>query len=51
MQATYHRKGKTLINIETGEQKAHKSINEAKRESAKLQRANGGLGAGYVTLK
>jgi len=46
----YIRKGKTITNEETGEKKTYKTYNEAKRESAKIQKAGRGLGNGDVRL-
>lgn len=47
---THSRKGKTIIEIATKKKKTYKSHNEAKRASAAIQLANGGLGCGAVVL-
>lgn len=47
----FTRKGKTIINLKTGEVKAFDSINQAKRESRKTQmEADGAIGRGTLRL-
>lgn len=43
------RNGNKLINlVDAKKTEVFKTVNEAKKESRKLQEANGGLGMGYV---
>jgi len=44
----YERKCKVIKNIHDGTNKSFDYINEAKRESRKLQQAEGGLGCGVL---
>lgn len=47
----YTRKGKIIIDIVTGKAKDHKSVNEAKRESHRIQMdEDKGLGHGVLQL-
>lgn len=49
-QLKYERKNKTLFDLENRESRIFYSINQAKRESRKLQMANGGLGRGSLRV-
>lgn len=44
----YERIGHIIRNLKTKEVEDFPSNNKAKKESAKMQRMNGGLGCGYV---
>ena len=46
----FTRAGKAIKEISTGKITGYKHVNEAKRESAKLQRANGGIGCGVLRV-
>lgn len=46
----YTRKGKTIRNIAENTSETFPSKNKAKKESVKLQRANGGLGMGSLIV-
>ena len=55
MKALFQRKGNTIIDLskdksDSSRAKGFVYINEAKRESRKLQESNGGLGRGSLTL-
>lgn len=56
VETKYIRNGSTIYSVKRGkdgrpvETHLHASINAAKRESAEMQKKNGGLGAGYVRL-
>lgn len=51
MKTLYERRKNKIKTIETGEVKEFKSISLAKKESRKLQLANGGLGRGSVVVR
>jgi hypothetical protein len=47
----YTRKGKVIIDLVTGENTGHKSLNAAKKASRELQQSeDGGLGRGILQL-
>jgi hypothetical protein len=46
----FTRKGKTITDVTTGKTTGYKYVNEAKRASAQLQKANGGIGRGSLKL-
>lgn len=48
---TWIRKGRTLHNLKDGTVEVLTSISAAKRQSLHLQKANGGLGCGYVRVE
>lgn len=48
---TYIRKGRTLRNVKDGTVETLPSISAAKKHSSLLQKANGGLGCGYVRVE
>ena len=48
VQMTHTKTKASIINLATSKKITYKSVNEAKRESTKIQLANGGLGAGAV---
>lgn len=50
-QATHHRKGSTIHEIESGKNTAYDSINAAKRASRVLQKGQLGYGAVRVVEK
>lgn len=50
IKALYARNGKTINDLTTGKAEGFKTINAAKRRSAKLQKENGGLGRGSLRL-
>ena len=47
----FTRKGATIHNIAANTSETFDSKNKAKKESVKLQRANGGLGCGSLIVK
>ena len=47
---THCRKGRTITNVETNKATMYRSINAAKIESVRIQKANGGMGAGAVVV-
>lgn len=52
---SYLRKGRVIVTLdengkETNVKAVFPSISAAKRESARLQKSNGGLGCGYVKV-
>ncbi len=51
MKTMYIRKGRKIKNIEDNTTEVFDHINEAKRESRRLQMANGGLGRGSVVVE
>ena len=53
MKTSHIRIGRNITNVtnETPVNQAYPSINAAKRESAAIQRANGGLGKGSVSVR
>ena len=51
VETTHERKGRVITNLVGKSKKTYPSINEAKRESAIIQRSNGGLGAGSVDVR
>jgi len=51
MKTKYIRNGKSIFNTEDLAWKVYDSVNKAKKESRKLQRANGGLGRGSLVLE
>jgi hypothetical protein len=46
----YSRKNKTVNTLATGATEVFKSINKAKKQSVKLQEAQGGLGRGSLVV-
>ena len=48
MKTLFHRKGKTIKTVETGEIQTFETLNKAKAASRKLQLANGGMGCGSL---
>jgi hypothetical protein len=50
MKTMFTRKGRTLRDLESGTENTFDSINQAKRESRRLQRRNGGLGRGSLRV-
>ena len=50
MNTKFIRKGRVIKNIEDNSSKKFEFINQAKRESHKLQMANGGLGNGSLRV-
>lgn len=52
VETKYIRKGRviTRIDVDPPDVLAFDSVNKAKAESLKLQKANGGLGAGFVKV-
>lgn len=51
MKAKYHRKNKTITNLETGETKSFESVNKAKKASRELQIKEGKfLGCGILAV-
>ena len=53
METVYVRKGKELrkVDVDPPEVQQFKSVNAAKKESHRLQKAHGGLGHGYVRVE
>lgn len=51
MKALYVRKGSSIKNLATGENKEYNTINAAKKASANIQKENGGLGQGSVQME
>ena len=49
-QAKYERQGKNIRDLVANKTTRYKFVNEAKRESRRLQMAAGGLGLGSLTL-
>ncbi len=45
------RKGRVVKNLVTGERTKHEFINQAKRQSHKIQMTKGGLGHGSLVVK
>ena len=50
MEALYARKGRQIIDLKNGSIKEYPSINQAKRESRRLQKRTGGVGRGAVRV-
>lgn len=50
MQTLFKRKGKNITTVATGAVQHFDSNNKAKQASHKLQKANGGLGAGSLVV-